>query len=373
VPADQTVEADGPGGSKAKYALPVAVDAVDGPEPVACAPAAGTLFPLGQTTVNCSATDAHGNKGNASFTVIVRDTTEPVLNVPRGISVSSGGADHVARSDAQVVGFLSAASARDLVDGALPVSNDAPAQLPLGKTVVSFSATDRSGNTARAQSTLTVVTGSVPPQTIDRTPPHEVSQVKAKAGDRVVVLSWTPPASDFDHVTITRTPGNRVQREIVVYRGGARRFKDRRLVDGTEYRYLLVAWDAAGNRSAGVVARATPKAALLVAPTDGTIVDYVPVLRWLPAQGASYYNVQLYRLSSKALSASTGVPGSKILSAWPKNARLGLAKKWTYNGRTQHLTPGRYTWFVWPGFGPRPANHYGSLLGQSQFTYKPKR
>src|SRR5205823_3812600 len=144
----------------------------------------------------------------------------------------------------------------------VPVTNDCPSSLPIGKTVVTFTATDRSGNTATAQSTLTVVSGAVPPQNIDKTPPRDVTHVKAKAGDTSVELSWTTPPTDFDHVTVTRSPGNTVQKEIVVYRGTGRHFTDRRLVDGTEYRYVLVAWDAAGNRSPGVVARATPKAAL---------------------------------------------------------------------------------------------------------------
>lgn len=372
VPADVAVEADGPAGSKATYALPVAVDLVDGPVIAACSPPSGQIFPLGVTTVECTAKDSHGNVDTDEFDITVADTTKPALNVPPGISVSTGGADHIASSDPQVVAFLSAASARDIVDGPVRVTNDAPPQLPLGKTGITFAAKDRAGNIARAQSTLTVVTGSVPPQKIDKTPPRDVTRVKAKAGDRFVDLSWTPPATDFDHVTVTRTPGNTVQKEILVYQGSGRKVRDRRLVDGTEYRYVIVAWDAAGNRSAGVVARATPKAALLQAPSDGAVVDYVPVLRWVPTAGASYYNVQLYRLSKKTFSVSSGVPGVKILSAWPKRSRLGLSKKWKYNGRVQRLLPGRYVWFVWPGFGLRSANRYGGLLGQSQFVYRPK-
>jgi hypothetical protein len=39
---------------------------------VSCAPASGGLFPLGDTTVHCSATDASGNRATGSFLVRVR-------------------------------------------------------------------------------------------------------------------------------------------------------------------------------------------------------------------------------------------------------------------------------------------------------------
>jgi len=52
-----------------------ASDAVDGTVPVSSASASGPkygdTFPLGQATVNCSATDAAGNYAQASFTVKV--------------------------------------------------------------------------------------------------------------------------------------------------------------------------------------------------------------------------------------------------------------------------------------------------------------
>src|SRR5205823_5693976 len=83
--------------------------------------ASGQLFPLGMTTVECTAKDARGNVGSDEFNATVVDTTKPALNVPRGISVSTGGTDHIASSDPQVTAFLTAASALDIVDGPLLV------------------------------------------------------------------------------------------------------------------------------------------------------------------------------------------------------------------------------------------------------------
>src|SRR5262245_28903681 len=49
-----------------------ATDAVDGSVPVSCKPASGGLFRVGRTRVACSATDASGNTGQASFTITVK-------------------------------------------------------------------------------------------------------------------------------------------------------------------------------------------------------------------------------------------------------------------------------------------------------------
>jgi hypothetical protein len=48
-------------------------DDVGGHITISCEPASGSKFPVGETTVQCSATDAAGNKGTASFRVTVND------------------------------------------------------------------------------------------------------------------------------------------------------------------------------------------------------------------------------------------------------------------------------------------------------------
>src|SRR5262249_25663554 len=48
-----------------------ASDKVDGAMTPKCAPASGSLFGLGTTTVTCSATDAHNNTSSGSFKVTV--------------------------------------------------------------------------------------------------------------------------------------------------------------------------------------------------------------------------------------------------------------------------------------------------------------
>ena len=368
VPTGPVAEADGRSGSRVTYIPPAAVDLVSGPVLVACSPGPGALFPLGVTTVNCSAQDARKNGASASFTVSVVDRVKPALNVPQPQSVSSRGAPTLARDDSQVATFLAAASAADIVDGSILVLNDAPAVLPVGTTRITFTAKDRAGNTATAQSDLTVVTTAVTPKVQDTTPPKDVTQLKAKPGDRFVLLTWVPPKADFNHVTITRSPGRGGAASTVVYNGSTKQLKDTKLTNGVEYRYVVVAYDSAGNFSPGAVVRAVPNRPLLFAPAEGTVVAKPPLLRWPRVSGASYYNAQVYRAPAGRASAL----GTKIFSAWPIRPQVALARAWKFNGRTQRLTPGAYHWFVWPGLGPKSANRYGPVLGQSTFVVKPQ-
>ncbi|MBI3848159.1 MAG: HYR domain-containing protein [Planctomycetes bacterium] len=52
-----------------------APDACDASPVVSCSPSSGSLFPIGMTTVNCTATDAQGNSASCSFAVSVGDVT----------------------------------------------------------------------------------------------------------------------------------------------------------------------------------------------------------------------------------------------------------------------------------------------------------
>jgi hypothetical protein len=70
VPADQQVTAQGPFGALVTYTAS-ATDDIDGSVAVTCAPASGSLFAVGATLVSCTATDAVGNVGSATFTVTV--------------------------------------------------------------------------------------------------------------------------------------------------------------------------------------------------------------------------------------------------------------------------------------------------------------
>jgi len=60
----------------------------------------------------------------------------------------------------------------------------------------------------------------------------------------------------------------------------------------------------------------------------------------------------------------------KVLSTWPKRAKLQLGRTWRYSGTLQRLVPGPYRWYVWGARGTRAKPVYGKVLGSSTFTVK---
>ena len=79
-PPNQVAEATGPSGAIVNYPPPTATDNVGVTVGPSCSPLSGSTFPIGVTTVNCTAEDAAGNVGTASFTVTVQavSNTSPV-------------------------------------------------------------------------------------------------------------------------------------------------------------------------------------------------------------------------------------------------------------------------------------------------------
>jgi hypothetical protein len=66
-----TVVASSPTGAVVTYPLPAVTDAVDPSPLLTGAPASGSTFPVGTTTVNLTASDFSGNTSTATFTVTV--------------------------------------------------------------------------------------------------------------------------------------------------------------------------------------------------------------------------------------------------------------------------------------------------------------
>ncbi len=82
VPANITVDAMGPAGTNVTYTTPTAVDDWSGVVPVTCDPPSGSTFPVGTTTVTCTAADSSGNVATETFTVTVRRIATQVSVTP---------------------------------------------------------------------------------------------------------------------------------------------------------------------------------------------------------------------------------------------------------------------------------------------------
>ncbi len=82
---------NGPGACSAKVNIPVFVaDNCTASPAIACTPASGSDFPVGATTVTCTATDDAGNAGNCSVVIVVLDKEPPAITCPPDITVEVG-------------------------------------------------------------------------------------------------------------------------------------------------------------------------------------------------------------------------------------------------------------------------------------------
>jgi len=112
------------------------------------------FFVLGETTITWIATDTSGNSASATQTVTIVDTTPPSITAPSSITMEA------TSSDSNIVTLGNPVSS-DLVD--IPsISNNAPDLFPLGETIVTWIATDTSGNSASATQTVTIVDTTSP-------------------------------------------------------------------------------------------------------------------------------------------------------------------------------------------------------------------
>ncbi len=88
VPHSILKQADTPQGSRITYNAN-ASDTVDGKTITTCNPPSGSIFPLGLNQVTCTATDKSGNSGDASFSVIIGQTTNNTPGTEPGVSTLS--------------------------------------------------------------------------------------------------------------------------------------------------------------------------------------------------------------------------------------------------------------------------------------------
>jgi hypothetical protein len=212
-------------------------------------------------------------------------------------------------------------------------------------TALAGTCTDNAGKTA----------GASFPFRYDATPPS--LSITSQPGDRLAGLTWHAGAAPapLAWVQISRDPGLKKAATSVLYTGAATTYQDHAVRNGSAYTYTITAADQAGNVTRKTV-RIVPGIRLL-APRPNARLSAPPTLRWTEIPKATYYNVQLFK-------------GSKILSAWPTHASFKLAKSWRFGGRRHRLAPGRYHWYVWPGYGPQRDAHYGKAVGNATFVIR---
>ncbi|UZH55706.1 HYR domain-containing protein [Salinimicrobium tongyeongense] len=184
-----------------EYELPTATDNCEGVEVTLTEGlASGSEFPLGETTVTYTATDASGNEVSTTFTVTVVDNIAPEITCTDDIfdTVASGSTTAVVTYDAPVASdncSYTVEQTAGLASGS---------EFPLGTTTNTFVVTDAAGNTASCSFDVTITDDEDP--TLECPAPINVNVDAGICG--AVVEFATPEGSDNSGaVTVTQIAG----------------------------------------------------------------------------------------------------------------------------------------------------------------------
>ena len=111
-------------------------------------------FSFGSTTVTWTAVDTSGNISTGTQLVTIIDTTIPEIVAPSDVIVEATGISNT-------VVEIGEATIYDIIQ-VYTITSDSPDTFPLGETVITWTATDSSGNSATATQTVTVVDTTAP-------------------------------------------------------------------------------------------------------------------------------------------------------------------------------------------------------------------
>ena len=218
------------------------------------------------------------------------------------------------------------------------------------------------------------------PLNYDATAPL-LTSVVAAGGDRSVSLSWqTSP--DAVSIEVWRTPGIDGQPRSRVYDGTGTSFVDQRVENGVRYEYELDVLDAAGNaRTHSVVGLPAAPAALVQSAAPGQPPAVVPQTQpsILPAPGTvlragaspllQWPRVERCQLLQRATVPRRPQDPQRLAEGHAVPAEVALDVR----RRAEALSPGRYRWMVWPGYGKRSKANFGKRIVSSTFQVKRAR
>ncbi len=142
-------------------------------------------FPVGETTVQVVATDVYGNVNrDCTFTVTVTDAQKPTIACPAPVNVNADpGKCYATGVD------LGQPTVGDNC-GVASVTNNAPAQFPVGQTTVTWTVTDIHGNSQTCTQLVTVTDAQKPtiscPANISVNAPQDQCQAMVDVGQPTV-------------------------------------------------------------------------------------------------------------------------------------------------------------------------------------------
>jgi hypothetical protein len=293
--------------------------------------------PDGMGTVNGSCSDNAGNTGSGSAT-IPYDSTPPVVTALR----PSRNPDSNGWFNKPVAITFDATDAGSGVEWCSSLTYSGPDS---GAATVSGSCRDKAGHTSAEKAFKIKYDATAP----------SLTNVVVQVGNKFALLKWKK-SNDVSQIRVARSPGRAEEAQTVVYTGNADFYKDAGIDNAKKYDYAVTALDEASN-SVEQKATAVPLPALYN-PAAGARVRGKLVFEWLPVQGATYYNLQIW------------LGKRKVVSAWPRVPRLIVPQRGKLGGKRYALQRGKtYRWYVWPGRGRKIDQRYGRMIGASSFRY----
>ena len=178
-----------------------------------CSPASGSTFPKGVTTVTCTVSDASHNSANCAFAVTVNDTHPPVFpnGCPSAITLAAQASCPFTTSS--IVNYTNPVATDNCAPPPAVTCNPASGSMfPVGKTMVTCTATDSSGNRATCTFPLNVYSFCLQADSSD----SNVAFVNALTGDYLFCQNGVTIASGTGTLVahgcnfqIDHTKGNR--------------------------------------------------------------------------------------------------------------------------------------------------------------------
>jgi hypothetical protein len=335
------------------YDAALVVDAADPSPTVTCSPASGSFFPIGSTTVACSAEDVSGNVSQPDqFDVLVQ-----VGPSPPSPTLAS---DVTAVTNKTSVNLTFSAGPDLTLDCRLQGPGQTGEFEPCqSSTAQSYSGLEDGSYlfTLRVMNSLGNISEGNSAWLVDTESPARVTGFRTRSGNGWVKLEWTKPVDlGYDHVLIRRKRTGGSSWNTLGIRRDVTSMVDREARNDVSYTYSIRSVDEAGNPSAAATSLGRPSR--ILSPQFDAVVHRAPLIDWVSIPHASYYNIQVWR------------DNRKILSAWPSKSAFQLRSSWTYGGRQYTLSADRYRVYVWPGFGSKVSADYGPLVGWSAFVAK---
>src|SRR5262249_8956163 len=106
-----------------------------------CLPPSGSTFPLGVTTVNCTAVDQANNQANCNFTVTLVDGDAPTIRCPNNITM-----ELPATQTSAVIAYPPPTVTDNLPGVTVSCAPPSGSTFPLGVTTVNCTAVDVTNN-----------------------------------------------------------------------------------------------------------------------------------------------------------------------------------------------------------------------------------